>query len=196
MLRTWSLLRGKQHVTLPDEIDALVGAVYEERVDVPESVQERLDKSLMASDGKTIAHTGQANQAIIGLPDDASWNDPARFVLYDEDEPGIHRALMAQTRLGEDSVIAIPLWSEDGFDSKITPDFAQSKGWFLRGVNLTRIAVVQRLKKLGVPEGWKESSLLRNCFPLVLNADGRWKEDETVRLNDELGLVYEAKEME
>lgn len=196
LLRTWSLLRGKQHVTLPDEIDALVGAVYEERVDVPESVQERLDKSLMASDGKTIAHTGQANQAIIGLPDDASWNDPARFVLYDEDEPGIHRALMAQTRLGEDSVIAIPLWSEDGFDSKITPDFAQSKGWFLRGVNLTRIAVVQRLKKLGVPEGWKESSLLRNCFPLVLNADGRWKEDETVRLNDELGLVYEAKEME
>ncbi|MBX3120937.1 MAG: CRISPR-associated helicase Cas3' [Fimbriimonadaceae bacterium] len=196
LLRTWSLLRGKQHVTLPDEIDTLVEDVYEEKVDVPESVQERLDKSLMVSDGKTIAHTGQANQAIIGLPDDASWNDPARFVLYDEDEPGIHRTLMAQTRLGEDSVIAIPLWLEDGFDSKITPDFAQSKGWFLRGVNLTRIAVVQRLKKMGVPEGWKDSPLLRRCFPLFLHADGRWEEDATVRLDDDLGVVYEPKETE
>ncbi len=170
--------------------------VYEEKVDVPESVQERLEKALMVSDGKTIAHTGQANQAIIGLPDDASWNNPARFVLYDEDEPGIHRTLLAQTRLGEDSVIAIPLWLEDGFDTKITPDFAQSKRWFLRGVNLTRIAVVQSLKKMGVPEGWKESPLLRSCFPLFLHADGCWEEDATVRLDDDLGVVYEPKETE
>ncbi len=196
LLRTWSLLQGKQHVTLPDDIDTLVEDVYEEKVDVPESVRERLDKALMVSDGRTIAHTGQANQAIIGLPDDASWNDPARFVLYDEDEPGIHRALMAQTRLGEDSVVAIPLWVEDAFDSKKTPDFAQSKTWFLRGVSLSRKPVVNKLKALNVPEGWKESPLLRNCFPLLMDMDGRWKEDVTVRLDDELGLVYEAKETE
>ncbi len=196
LLRTWSLLQGKQHVTLPDEIDTLVEDVYEEKVDVPESVRERLDKALMVSDGRTIAHTGQANQAIIGLPDDASWNDPARFVLYDEDEPGIHRALMAQTRLGEDSVVAIPLWVEDAFDSKKTPDFAQSKTWFLRGVSLSRKPVVNKLKALNVPEGWKEAPLLRNCFPLLMDMDGRWKEDVTVRLDDELGLVYEAKETE
>lgn len=196
LLRTWSLLQGKQHVTLPDEIDTLVEDVYEEKVDVPESVRERLDKGLMVSDGRTIAHTGQANQAIIGLPDDASWNDPARFVLYDEDEPGIHRALMAQTRLGEDSVVAIPLWDEDAFDSKKTPDFAQSKTWFLRGLSLSRKPVVNKLKALNVPEGWKESPLLRNCFPLLMDMDGRWKEDVTVRLDDELGLVYEAKETE
>ena len=194
LLRTWSLLRAKQQITLPDEIDALVQAVYEETVDVPESVQERLDKSLMASDGKAIAHTGQANQAIIGFPDDASWNDPARFVLYDEDEPGVHRTLMAQTRLGEDSVVAIPLWTEDTFDSKNTPDFARSKHWFLRAISLTRKGVVQQLRKLGVPEGWKESSLLRNCCPLRLDADGRWVEDTTVRLDEDLGLVYEVKE--
>ncbi len=196
LLRTWSLLRGKQHVTLPDEIDALVEAVYEEKVGVPESVQERLDKCLMASDGKAIANTGQANQAIIGFPDDASWNDPARFVLYDEDESGVHRTLMAQTRLGEDSVVVIPLWSEDSYDSKVTPDFDQSKPWFLRAMSLTRKNVVQELRKLGVPEGWKESALLRNCFAMRLNADGRWAEDATVRLDNDLGLVYEAKESE
>lgn len=196
LLRTWSILRGKQQVALPDEIDALVQAVYEEQVGMPESAQERLDKALMTSDGKTIAHTGQANQAIIGFPDDASWNEPAKFVLYDEDEPGVHRTLMAQTRLGEESAVAIPLLVEDAFESKKTPGFAQSKAWFLRGVSLSHKPVVNRLKALGVPEGWKQSPLLRNCFPLALTADGCWEEDATVRLDEDLGVVYEAKEAE
>jgi CRISPR-associated endonuclease/helicase Cas3 len=56
--------------------------------------------------------------------------------------------------------------------------------------------VVNKLKALNVPEGWKESPLLRNCFPLLMDMDGRWKDDVTVRLDDELGLVYEAKETE
>lgn len=196
LLRTWNLLRGKQQVTFPDEIDVLVQAAYEEQVGVPESAQERLDKALIASDGKTIAHTGQANQAIIGFPDDASWNDPARFVLYDEDEPGVHRTLMAQTRLEEDSVVVIPLRPEDSYDAKVVPDFGQSKALFLRAMSLARDGVVQKLRKLGVPQGWKESSLLRNCFPLRLSADGRWIEDATVRLDEDLGLVYEPKESE
>lgn len=194
LLRTWSLLRTKQQMTLPDEIDPLVQAVYEEQVDVPAPLQERLNKSLIAGDGKAIAHTGQANQAIMGLPDDASWKDTAKFVFYDEDEPGVHRTLMAQTRLGEDSVVAIPLWTEEGFDSKATPDFAQSKAWFLRAMSLSRTGVIKKLKALGVPEGWKKSPLLRNCFPLTLEPDGHWTVDATVRLDDDLGVVYETKE--
>lgn len=196
LLRTWSLLRAKQQLTLPDEIDALVQAVYEEQVDMPESLQGRLEKSLMAEDGKAIAHTGQANQAIMGLPDDASWNDPARFVLYDEDEPGVHRTLMAQTRLGEDSVVAIPLWPEDGFSPEVTSDFALAKSWFMRAVSLSRKGVVKKLQAVGVPEGWKKSSLLRNCFPLMLDAESCWMSDASVRLDDDLGLVYEKKEAE
>ena len=193
LLCTWSLLRQKAQLTLPDAIDVLVQAVYEEQVDVPQPLQTRLQKSLMDSDGKAIAHTGQANQAIIGFPDDASWNDPARFVLYDEDEPGVHRTIMAQTRLGDDSVVVIPLWAEDGFDTTETPDFAQSKDWFLRAMSLSRKGVVKKLQKQGIPEGWKKSPLLRNCFPLILNVDSRWTEDASVQLDDDLGLVYESK---
>ena len=196
LLRTWSLLRERRDLTLPDEIDVLVKLVYEEQVGVPKSVQERLEKALAAKDGEAIAHRGQANQAIIGFPDDASWNDPARFVLYDEDEPGVHRTLMAQTRLGKDSIVAIPLFSEDGFLPEATPDFAQGKQWFMRAVSLSRKGVVKKLKALGVPEGWKKSPLLRNCFPLVLNTEGCWLEDATVRLDDDLGLVYVTKEAE
>lgn len=196
LLRTWVLLQTKQSLRLPDEIDTLVQAVYEEQVDMPESLRERLEKSLVAEDGEVIAHRGQANQAIIGFPDDASWNDPARFVLYDDDDPGVHRTLTAKTRLGEDSIVAIPLLSDDEFSSASTPDFDHAKRWFLQAVSISRKGVISKLRALGVPEGWKKSPLLRNCFPLTLDAQGRWTEDVKVRLDDDLGLVYETKETE
>jgi CRISPR-associated endonuclease/helicase Cas3 len=198
LLRTWSLLREgqRQNLVLPDAIDALVQAVYEEQVEIPDSLLERSDKALLNGEGEAVTKRGQANQAIIGFPDDASWNDPGRFVLFDEDAPGVHRTLMAQTRLGEDSVIAIPLWLEDGFNPGIFPDFDQSTLWCQRAISLSNKSVVKNLKKLGVPEGWKKSTLLRNYFPLVLNDENCWIEDLTVRMDDDLGLVYEPKEAE
>jgi CRISPR-associated endonuclease/helicase Cas3 len=196
LLRTWMLLQTKQSLRLPDEIDTLVQAVYEERVDVPESLQERMKESLVVEDGEVIAQRGQANQAIIGFPDDASWNDPARFILYDEDEPGVHRTLMVKTRLGEDSIVVIPLFSDDEFSSVATPRSDYAKRWFLQAVSISRKGVVNKLRALGVPEGWKQSPLLRNCFPLTLDTQGRWSEDAKVRLDDDLGLVYEPKEAE
>ncbi|MBN1595016.1 CRISPR-associated helicase Cas3' [candidate division FCPU426 bacterium] len=194
LLRTWCLLKGKKNLILPGEIDVLVQAVYEEAVDIPEFLQERMGKAMENGDGETITMRGQANQAIIGLPDDASWNDPARFVLYDEDEPGVNRVLMAQTRQGVNSCIAIPLLPEDGYASGAITDSGQAKQWFLKAVSLSRPGVVSRLLTQGVPEDWKKSPLLRNCFPLVLDSEGRWIEDLKVKLDDDLGIVYETKE--
>ena len=56
LLRTWVLLRDRQEVILPDEIDELVQKVYEENVDIPASLQKRMDKALVISDGEASAH--------------------------------------------------------------------------------------------------------------------------------------------
>ena len=103
---------------------------------------------------------------------------------------------MVKTRLGEDSIVAIPILPNDEFSAATTPDFDYAKRWYLQAVSISRKCVVKKLKKLGVPEGWKKSPLLRNCFPLTLDAQGRWTEDAKVRLDDDLGLVYEPKEAE
>ena len=196
LLRTRSVLRGKPTLRLPDEIDTLVASVYEEAVDVEESLEARLDQAMQDALGKEYAHIGEAHQAIIGLPDDASWKTGARFLLYDDDEPGVHASLKVRTRLGEDSVLAVPLFDTDPFDPAVTPVLAQAKVWFLRAMNLSRKSIVKRLQAQGVPEGWRQSALLRNAYPLRFDPEARWIEDSQVHLSNELGLLYESKEIE
>ena len=196
LLRTRSLLRDKASLQLPDEIDTLVTCVYDEAVEIETSLESRLDRAMQEALGKEYAHVGEAHQAIIGLPDDASWKTSARFTLYDDDEPGVHATLKVRTRLGEDSVVVVPLHEADAFDPAVTPDFAQAKAWFLRAMSLSRKGIVKRLRAHGVPEGWKQSALLRNAYPLRLDADARWTEDPKVQLSSELGLIYENKEAE
>lgn len=194
LLRTRSLLRGKPALQVPDEIDTLVAAVYEEDVGVVESLEARLSKAMTDCEGEKLANTQQANQAIIGLPDDGSWKTSAHFTLYDDDEPGVHRTLKAKTRLGDDSVVVIPLFDADAFDTAAEPDFARTKDLFKRALSVSRKGVVKPLQSAGVPEGWKKSALLRNCYPLQFDAESRWTFDPTIQLSDELGLVYHDKE--
>lgn len=191
LLRTWSLLRDCEQITLPDDIDTLVQAVYEEQIDLPVFVMERLERAQLEEEGISLADTREAHLAVIGLPDDASWDDPARFVLFDEDEPCVHRTLAAKTRLGEESAIVIPLWSQDGFNERTTPDFQQAKTWYLRALRVSRQRIVKKLQSLGVPQSWEQSPLLRNAFPLHLNEQDCWLHDEKVRLDGELGLLYD-----
>ncbi len=161
LLQTWILLHWRTVLTLPDEIDELVQAVYEERVECPGSLQERLDRARLAEDGDMMALRNLANRAIIGLPDDASWNQPDIFVLFDEDEPGVHRTLMAQTRIGKDSVIAIPLWQSDGLTLTVSPISIRQRMVPAFG-NLSRTSVVKSSKPWGA-EGWKSSTFLRTA---------------------------------
>jgi CRISPR-associated endonuclease/helicase Cas3 len=193
LLRSWALLRDRQELLLPDEIDRLVRVVYEDQVEIPESIRDRLTKAMQKGEGESLAYTAQAHQSIIGLPNDASWNQPERFTLYDDDEPGVHRTLMAQTRLGKDSVIAVPLFPSDEFRKELKPELALAKKWFKRAINLSRPGVVRKLTGNGVPPGWKGAPLLRNCFPLVMDSESHWTEDGSVRLDEDLGIVYDTK---
>lgn len=194
LLRTRTLLRDKPALELPDDIDTLVAAVYEEEIGVAESLKARLERAMQDALGVNYAHVGAANQAIIGLPDDGSWKTSANFTLYDDDEPGVHPSLKAKTRLGDDSIVVIPLWEADNLDPAAEPDFAQAKAWFLRAMSISRKSIVKPLQRAGVPEGWKKSPLLRNAYPLPLDAESRWVADPGVHLSDELGLVYSDKE--
>jgi CRISPR-associated endonuclease/helicase Cas3 len=194
LLRTWALLQGLQEIGLPDDIDRLVRLVYEEEVEIPDMLQERMAKAIEESDGEAYAHACKAHQAIIGSPGDASWDDPARFTQSDEDDPNLHVSLRALTRLGDPSVTVVPIFDGEAFDLAKEPREQEARDLVMRALNLTRIEIVKRLTAEGVPEGWERSPLLRHCYPLRLDREGRWVEAPHVRMDDHLGLVFDAKE--
>lgn len=194
LLRSWALLKERPELNLPSDIDTWVSDVYEETNTIPERLRDRLDRAVAEAEGERCSERKEAQRAHIGFPDDGSWNDPSRFVLYDEDAPGLHRSLIARTRLGKDAMTVIPI-TETPDDSSIAPDFASARHLLRRAVNLSRPAVVQRLRRLEIPDGWKKSALLRNAHPLLLDAEGRWCDDATVRLDDELGILYESHDV-
>jgi CRISPR-associated endonuclease/helicase Cas3 len=195
LLRTWNILRSRKSLDLPDEIDVLVQTVYDGLDEtVPDSLQDRLMEAEFEGEGQTSAYRNLAHQAFIGFPDDASWNDPARYAKADEDDLGLHPSLVAQTRLGEPSVTVVPVFPQDGFQPQQIPEHIKAKEFFMRSLSLSRYSVVKQLRDKGVPDGWKKSPLLRNCLPLVLDENGSWTENPLVRLDEELGLVYETKE--
>jgi len=183
-------------VVLPDEIDGLVREVYE---GLPEAnddeLRERLSKAEIEQEGLRCAQQQAAHQAIIGLPNDASWKSADAFYLFDEAEPGVNRTLIGPTRLGDDSVTAIPLFAKDGFQPTDVPDSELAKAWAARAVSLSRRSVVRKLATAGTPDAWRQSALLRNSCPLVLDDKRMWTEDDNVRLDEELGIVYTPKEV-
>jgi len=103
----------------------------------------------------------------------------------------VHRTLAAQTRLGDESLIVIPLGPTDGFVAETAPSFEQAKAWSLQALRVGRKGVVKQLKARGIPETWQQSPLLRNSFPLYLDELGRWLDDPSVRLDAALGLIYD-----
>lgn len=194
LLRTWALLKQRDSLILPDDIDEMVKAVYEDGVELTAALRERVDAAMMIEEGEEYAHKALANQAVsIGDPKTSEWKSLS-LTKFDEDELGIHYSLVAKTRLSEASAVVVPLWAKDDYRSTIEPDFQTAKSWSLRSLSVARKGVVKRLQKLGVPEGWSKSALLRNCIPLQLNEDGAWIEDPSVMLDETLGLVYTTKE--
>lgn len=200
LLRTWQLLKKSQYsqqIILPDDIDTLVQDVYE-GFTIPTDAEhlERLSTAEIIGTGNTMAQQTMAHQAIIGLPDDGSWKDTSRLYLYDEEKSGVHHTLKAQTRLGEESITIIPILNSDSVDFSTEPDFKIVKDFLLRAITISRKGVVKKIQGKGIPEGWKKSALLRNCYPMNFDDDGLWNEDNTVKLDRELGIVYSPKEVE
>ena len=197
LLHTWNCLKRKEKnkelLHLPLEIDSLVHDVYE-KVDYPDDneIFQQIQLAEVESEGNQAAQRSIAYQSIIGLPQDSSWKDANRY-CFEGDEDDF--TFGAQTRLGEESVTVIPFFIEDNFDPSVCPDFLKSKQFALRTVSLSSKKVVEKFRNEKIPKGWEENSLLRNFYPMMLDINGCWLKNESVKLDKELGIVYVTGEV-
>lgn len=201
--RTWALLSREQALHLPQDIDRLVQAVYDGE-NLPADLAE-MDRAFIEDEaygnhlGKRQTERMMARNVAIDPEAEPQNAYTQKNRGYEEGEEGL--GLPNYTRLGDDSVTLIPVhqvpggWSlalnGEAFDPDQLLSNALAKQLHARQLKTSRAALVKHAQALESRRSFSEHPLLRHLKPLVL-IDGCLQIGRlTVRLDDELGLVYQ-----
>lgn len=200
--RTWAFLSREKVLVLPQDIDRLVQTVYGDDP-LPESLSSEIRFSIEGpAYGKYLAKLQAerqlANNAAVDPrpePQDAYIGKPRA------NEEGEGWGISSRTRLGNDSINLVPVhivpngWSlyPNGipFNPSVALDEKTTKALFARQFSSSRMEVVKNLSKTDIPASFSEHPLLRDLKPLVLEDGVAEIGSLAVRLDPELGVVYE-----
>ena len=199
---TWAVLLNDPTWRLPLDIDRLVQAVYAPWPDLshlPQELQDRIEMVDKTRHGaKTTFQAQLASHIAIHPSAEPAYAYADKPHGADEDDI---LGLRNKTRLGEDSVTALPLWPDGEGHWRLAPDDAPfnpqqpvddalAKRLYSRQIKLSRKDVVQALLQQPLFPALQEHALLTHCQPLLLQADGSLLGNTLVSLDSRLGLVY------
>lgn len=213
LLRSWLALRDCGRIALPGEIDRLVQAVYStpDPDDLAPELRAALRKAAAKLGDRDRADGGAAAVAVFGEANETRWlgvpnqvrrrDDDADDPQADDDRP------LAQTRLGRPSATVIPVHAHAGryyldAEYRVLVHFTGTIGreeairYYSRSVRLSHYHVVKGLpqhlrdEKLS-PTGWQREPPLAHAYPLVLSDGCAVVGGQAVRLDAELGVVYD-----
>lgn len=208
LLRSWLELRDRTTLTLPDDIERVVEAVYDERdcpADLRAPLREKWDETRHECDAAMAVEEKEAERRYIKWPNYGG--AIARLVTEprEEDAPELHPAHQAMTRLIELTVPLIILQDSGGGlalssdpDDVLTlgtvPDVAMAKRLLRHSVTLSDRRVVHTLLSQGVPSSWKKSPLLSHYRLIVLDQDqGATVGQSRLQLSDDVGVQIMSK---
>ncbi|TKD36506.1 CRISPR-associated helicase Cas3' [Azotobacter chroococcum] len=202
--RTWALLSREAELQLPQDIDRLVQAVYGE-AGLPADLTE-VDRAFIEDEayGSHLGKRQTEQMMALNVAIDPDAEPQAAYVQkcrgYEEGEEGL--GLPNYTRLGQDSVSLVPLhvvaggWSltADGeaFDPDQTLPDTLARALHARQLRTSRQALVRHLQAVEAPRAFAEHPLLRHLKPLPLEQGCLTLGRLRLRLDDELGLVYQG----
>lgn len=203
--RTWALLSREHELLLPQDIDRLVQAVYDSE-DLPADLAEA-DRAFIEDEayGSHLGKRQTERMMALNVAVDPEAEPQSAYTQknrgYEEGEEGL--GLPNYTRLGDDSVTLIPVhevpggWSLTPGGEAFGPDQplsnALAKQLHARQLKTSRTALVKHAQALESRRSFSEHPLLRHLKPLVLTDGCLPLGRLAVRLDDELGLVYQRE---
>lgn len=202
LYRTWSIAGAKSVWRLPEDIDHLVQAVYANDPFAAEDREEYL-KTLDQALGTHLALVQTQRRQAMNVTLDAETELSDAYVAAPRaNEDGEDDGLRVVTRLGEDSLTVVPILANDEgwrvfatdapFDpnAELGPTLAHCI--YRRQVRLSRKDLLKVLRAQPIPKAFDSHPLLRNLHPLIFR-DGIADFDPLrVRLDPELGIVFET----
>ncbi|GAB3393408.1 CRISPR-associated helicase Cas3' [Azotobacter armeniacus] len=201
--RTWALLSREQILQLPQDIDRLVQAVYGDTLLPADLEAEALAYIDVEAYGMHNARFNTERQLAVNIAIDPA-AEPLNAYLEKPrgNEEGEGLGLTNRTRLGDDVITLVPVyqvaggWSVqpdgDVFDPQRPLSDALARQLYSRQLKLGRQAVVAHFAALDAPPAFAGHPLLRHLKPLVLGNGTCAIGKLLLRLDERLGLVYEA----
>jgi len=201
--KTWALLLQEERLQLPADIDHLVQAVYGD-TPLPNGLDAKIVEliDIKARDKHDRAARNERIKASnVVLDPDAELSAAYSGQPHGNDEDdllGLHNT----TRLSKASITLIPvevaeegIWraGEHLFPTHVPLDDRTASYLYGRQLRLSRSVVVEHFKNQKLPRAF-EHPLLRNARPLPLRHGCYDIGGLRLRLDVELGLVYEKKE--
>ncbi|MBI3978205.1 MAG: CRISPR-associated helicase Cas3' [Chloroflexi bacterium] len=210
LLRSWLVLKGRQIVELPKDVEPLVEAVYDDAqscpADLSPALQARWRETRQWLDQDTTREKREALKRWLQPPwfrgELADLTADARA----EDAPDFHVEHQALTRLAEPSVSVVFLHGtpehpsldaggREPVELKARPDARQAEQLLRRSLTISDKRVVFDLLRMEPPAGWRRSALLRHERLLTLDDTGRVPVGRHVlHLDENVGLVVESPE--
>lgn len=197
--RSWGQLTQLDTIHLPSDIDPLVQETYQTTaMPVLEPFAAEVNSALSDWQAATqLQYHLSAHNGIVNPDAEAS----EAWQVFGVDEEDNHtRFVTIKTRLGQDSVQAVPLvvsgqnWRIFGTEYVTPATRVASREWIVAAaqaqVRFNRARDIERLVSQRRPKWWERSALLRHLFILELSEDGAALHLPKVALNAELGLVY------
>lgn len=196
LLRTWLVLRGRDKIDVPTEIESLVEAVYGEAL--PTSIDDWKNALTTARDKMSFSRRESekaAEQLLVTKPENPfdlveHFNDQ----LEDEDDPRVHKSVRAATREGEPSITVVML------PAQVTvmhdPNVPEVLRLLDRSVKLSHKRVFEALLGHGeTPAEWAKNAHLRHARLVRLDEQNHGRVNGTVlTVDEELGIVIEEEE--
>jgi CRISPR-associated endonuclease/helicase Cas3 len=201
--RTWALLGKESVLQLPRDIDRLVQAVYDHD-ELPEDV-ESVARDCIEGEflGEYLAQVQkerrESQHIVIDLDIEPGNAYDNKRRGREEGEGGF--GLENKTRLGRESVTLIPVeidddgWHVQKGDVPFAPgkpDSAAIRQLYARQIQVSRVAVVKHFSSSEQAGTIFETALLQNTKPLPMHNGIYHLGKLQLRLDAELGLVYES----
>ncbi len=200
LLRSWLALRGRDCVSIPEDVEQLIEFVYGKDAECPADLSETIQKYWRDSADELEEHLATlralAKQNRIPAPGDEDLFQTRAYL--EEESPEIHQSLQALTRISEVPSVDVVIMAAEEFEEfqkdeiGKTPDRERALHWLKRSTRIAHRAVARELvnNESMRPSAWRRSPFLRHHRIVHLDSNGRTTVGAyEVVLDAELGVV-------
>lgn len=198
LLRSWLALKDRDVLTIPDDVETLIAAVYDDQpcpAGASAAIQNAWDTTFSTMMTRRDRDQFLArNRRILSPTSPDNLLGDRNQALSEEDDPAIHQSVQALTRLGDPTVnvVCLTLAERTDFRSSERPSTRRAAWLLQRSVAIGNRRIIGHLLALPIPSGWQRSPLLRYHRLLELDANGACQIGQhRLRLDRELGVVIE-----